>query len=107
MTPTTVGMRCPECMRERTRVVSGAGAGGSGFAQAPATYVLIGLNVIAFLAEVATGSGGLSRATGSVVSSYSLLGSPVSEGEGYPVGTCGFLLRRFFSNPSVHASPLY
>ncbi len=96
MTPTPVGMRCPECMRQRTRVVSGAGAGGSGFAQAPATYVLIGLNVIAFLAEVATGSGGLSRATGSVVSSYSLLGSAVSEGEWYRLVTGGFLHAGFF-----------
>ncbi len=91
MTPTPVGMRCPECMRQRTRVIQGVGGGSSGFAQAPATYILIGLNVAAFLIEVATGSGGLSNASGSVVQNFSLLGNGVSEGEWYRLVTGGFL----------------
>ena len=91
MTPTPVGMRCPECMRQRTRVIQGVGGGSSGFAQAPATYILIGLNVVAFLIEVATGSGGLSNASGSVVQNFSLLGNGVSEGEWYRLVTGGFL----------------
>src|ERR1700709_365321 len=55
MTPTPVGMRCPECMQQRTKVVQGVGGGGTGFAQSPATFVLIALNVIAYLIEVASG----------------------------------------------------
>jgi membrane associated rhomboid family serine protease len=90
MTPTPVGMRCPECMRERTKVVRGTG-GTPGFEQAPATFILIGLNVIAFLAEIATGSGGLSEATGSVIRNFSLLGNGVAEGEWYRLVTGGFL----------------
>jgi membrane associated rhomboid family serine protease len=90
MTPTPVGMRCPECSQQRTKVVRGPG-GASGFAQAPATYVLIALNVLVFLAEVASGSGGLSEATGSVVHDFSLLGNGVADGEWYRLLTGGFL----------------
>src|SRR5262249_59071320 len=57
MTPTPVGMRCPECMQQRTKVTRGVGEA-SLFSRAPATFVLIALNAAAFLAEVATGAGG-------------------------------------------------
>jgi membrane associated rhomboid family serine protease len=90
MTPTPVGMRCPECARQRTKVVRGAG-GSSGFAQSPATYILIGLNALAFLAEIAAGSGGLSGASGSVYRDFALQGAAVSEGEWYRLVTGGFL----------------
>jgi membrane associated rhomboid family serine protease len=58
MTPTPVGMRCPECANQRTRVVRNptGTATGSAF---PATVVLIAINVIMFLIEVAKGSGGI------------------------------------------------
>lgn len=51
MTPTSVGMRCPECSRERTKVRT---------LRAPSTSrsvteILIAINVAVFLAEVATG----------------------------------------------------
>ncbi len=58
MTPTPVGMRCPECMRERTRVVRGTGGGGAELGRYPVTMALIAINVIVFLIEVAKGSGG-------------------------------------------------
>jgi membrane associated rhomboid family serine protease len=90
MTSTPVGMRCPECMRQRTKVVRGTG-GTPGFGNAPATYVLIALNVVAFLAEIATGSGGFSEASGSVVRDGWLYGAAVSEGEWYRLVTSGFL----------------
>jgi membrane associated rhomboid family serine protease len=90
MTPTPVGMRCPECMRERTKVVHGPG-GTPGLAQAPATYVLIAINVIAFLAEIATGSGGIYEASGSVVTHGWLYGAAIEEGEWYRLVTSGFL----------------
>lgn len=90
MTPTPVGMRCPECSRQRTKVVRGAGSP-AGFEGAPATYILIGLNVLAFLAEIGAGSGGLSSASGSVYRNFCLLGAGVSEGEWYRLVTGGFL----------------
>ncbi len=89
MTPTPVGMRCPECSSQRTKVNPGAGpVGGTG---APATFVLIALNALAFLAEIATGSGGLSGSTGSVVSNFGLQGFAVADGEWYRLVTGGFL----------------
>jgi membrane associated rhomboid family serine protease len=91
MTPTPVGMRCPECMRQRTKVVQGVGGAGAGFGQAPATYVLIALNVLAFLAEVASGTGGLTTATGTVIRDFALQGAGVSEGEWYRLVSGGFL----------------
>ena len=90
MTPTPVGMRCPECASERTRVTRGTGPPG-GFAGAPATYVLIALNVAAFLAEIAGGTGGLSTVSGSVVFDFGLQGLGVADGEWYRIVTGAFL----------------
>lgn len=90
MTPTPVGMRCPECASQRTKVVRNAGAP-SGFEGAPATYILIAINVIVFLAEIGTGSGGLSGVSGSFAGNFSLLGAEVSNGEWYRLVTGGFL----------------
>jgi membrane associated rhomboid family serine protease len=92
MTPTPVGMRCPECIRQRTKVVQGAGGGGGqGFMSAPATFVLIGLNVIAYLIEIASGSGGLGGVSGKIVIDFGLFGPSVAEGEWYRLVTSGFL----------------
>jgi membrane associated rhomboid family serine protease len=59
MTPTSVGMRCPECSREKTKVKTAdqvrqraATAGG----RYSMTQILIAVNVIVFLIETATGS---------------------------------------------------
>jgi membrane associated rhomboid family serine protease len=53
MTPTPVGMRCPECAREKTRVTRGIRSRPS----APvATQVLIAINVIVFLIETGAGA---------------------------------------------------
>jgi membrane associated rhomboid family serine protease len=77
MTPTSVGMRCPECAGERTKVRRMRGGGPTAtFARrsslyAPSTWtvthVLITINVIAFLWEVA---GGLTLGGGNELSSY-------------------------------------
>jgi membrane associated rhomboid family serine protease len=58
MTPTPVGMRCPECANERTRVVRNPVGTASGFAAYPATAVLIAINVIVYAIELAGGGGG-------------------------------------------------
>src|ERR1700736_4431642 len=91
MTPTPVGMRCPECSRQRTRV-TGAGSVFATSSGAPATYVLIAINVAVFLAEVAAGGGlGLSGG-GSVIRDFGLLGPAVAKhGEWYRIITGGFL----------------
>jgi membrane associated rhomboid family serine protease len=91
MTPTPVGMRCPECASQRTRVTRGTGPPG-GFAGSPATYVLIALNAVAFLIEIAAGSGGLSGgASSSVVNDFGLRGVNVADGEWYRLVSGGFL----------------
>lgn len=90
MTPTPVGMRCPECASQRTRVVRGVGEAGL-FAGAPATFVLIALNAAAFLAEIASASGGLSVGSSSVAIDFGLYGPFVAEGEWYRLVTGGFL----------------
>jgi len=89
MTPTPVGMRCPECAKQRTKVTRGAA--GPGRYDAPATYVLIALNVVAYLAEVAGGSGGLTPSGSSILIDFGLFGPYVAEGEWYRLLTSGFL----------------
>lgn len=57
MTPTPVGMRCPECMRQRTKVVRNPTGQPGQFSAFPATMVLIAINVIVYLVEIAGGRG--------------------------------------------------
>jgi membrane associated rhomboid family serine protease len=47
MTPTPVGMRCPECSKQRTRVVKMRSIA----SRPQVTFALIALNVLAFLSE--------------------------------------------------------
>jgi membrane associated rhomboid family serine protease len=89
MTVTPVGMRCPECARERTRVTRlspGLQAG-----RAPATYALIVINVVAFIAEIAGGASLGFGAGGSIFRDGSLYGPAVADGEWYRIVTAGFL----------------
>jgi membrane associated rhomboid family serine protease len=90
MTVTPVGMRCPECARQRTqvrRLGTGLRAGA-----APATYALIAINVAAFVAEIAGGaSTGLFQAGGSVYQHGALYGPAVANGDWWRIVTSGFL----------------
>lgn len=91
MTPTPVGMRCPECASQRTRVVRNP-TGTPGQASAfPATIALIAINVIVYLIEIGGGGGGLNNPSGRIVENYGLFGPFVSEGEVYRLVTSGFL----------------
>jgi len=90
MTTTPVGMRCPECSAEKTRVRSGSAAT-SQVGGYPATITLIAINVVVFLAEMATGSGGLSSTTSDLIRDYGLIGAAVADGEQYRLLTAGFL----------------
>jgi membrane associated rhomboid family serine protease len=91
MTVTPVGMRCPECARQRTKVTRITP--GIRMGRAPATYVLIVINVVAFIAEVASGAplGTSFAAGGSVYRDFSLFGPAVANGEWYRLVTAGFL----------------
>jgi membrane associated rhomboid family serine protease len=91
MTVTPVGMRCPECARDRTRVKRIRPGLQSGVA--PATYALIAINVIAFIAEIGSGAslGPSFEAGGSVFREGSLFGPAVADGEWYRLVTAGFL----------------
>ena len=92
MTPTPVGMRCPECASQRTRVVRNPTGTPSGFQAFPATFVLIAINVVAFLVEIASGPGGLSAdASSKFFREFALFGPSVAEGEWYRLVTGGFL----------------
>lgn len=96
MTTTPVGMRCPECAKQRTKTVSMRS-----ISTVPqVTYALIAINVIAFLAE---GTGGLTLEgssssslilKGAVLGSSSfpqLAGQGVAHGQIYRIVTGGFL----------------
>jgi membrane associated rhomboid family serine protease len=102
MTPTAVGMRCPECSRQRTKVVRMRDV-----ASVPrVTYALIAINVIVFLAE-----GGFSltgRPAGRIYEEGVLFGSisgfptlGVAHGQWWRIVTSGFmhenLLHIFFN----------
>ena len=79
MTPTPVGMRCPECARERTRVRTVAT-----LTEEPVvTYVLIALNVAAFVGSLAAGGAVASRGGGSVIDNGALFGPAIADQHEY------------------------
>jgi membrane associated rhomboid family serine protease len=87
MTPTSVGMRCPECAKQKTRVVRRGYAGDEPLA----TYVLIGICVAAFIAELATG-GTLGEARISDAAREGAVSKlAVANGDFYRLLTAGFL----------------
>jgi membrane associated rhomboid family serine protease len=96
MTPTPVGMRCPECAQQKTKVTRGVDAPSGGFQLAPATFVLIAINVVAYLIEIAAGTGGINNPGGAVIGDFALRGLSVADGEWYRLVTGGFLHASLF-----------
>lgn len=89
MTPTPVGMRCPECAKQKTKVRTSRDiARGEGMVL---TQVLIGLNVLAFVAQLGAGAGGLRGTNGTVYAEGVLFGPLVADGEIWRLVTGGFL----------------
>jgi membrane associated rhomboid family serine protease len=82
-------------MRQPTRVVRGVGEA-SPFSRAPATFILIALNVAVFAAEIGTGGGGFRVNGSSLVFEFGLFGPLVTEGEPYRIVTSAFLHGSFF-----------
>lgn len=108
MTSTPVGMRCPECARERTRVQTGAAIGARG-GEPVATYALLALNVIVFLAEVMGGGGAASvEGGGNLIGDGGLCANAIDDG-----GACGNQLSgggevfRIVTGAFLHAGPLH
>jgi membrane associated rhomboid family serine protease len=86
MTTTAVGMRCPECARQKTKVHTAATLTGT----PQLTYALIAINVVAYVVA-ASGGGGLGRTSGSVVDKGDLYAYAVAHGEWWRIITSGFL----------------
>jgi membrane associated rhomboid family serine protease len=88
MTPTSVGMRCPECARERTKVKTIRTLPSTPVA----TQALIAINVIVFLAETAAGAPLGGGGGGTIFNKGALLGPlVVHQHEYWRLLTAGFL----------------
>ncbi len=95
MTSTPVGMRCPECARQRQRVRHAS----STTHEPVLTYALIGINVAVALGALlggasATGGGGLGGST--LLEEGSVSRATIADGEYYRLLTAGFLHAGFF-----------
>jgi membrane associated rhomboid family serine protease len=94
MTPTPVGMRCPECARDRTKVKTVRSGRMSGSAPS-LTQALIALNVLVFFAETASGTplGGANAGSIGTLYTKGALYGPLISGhhEYYRLLTSGFL----------------
>jgi membrane associated rhomboid family serine protease len=91
MTPTPVGMRCPECSRQRTRVKTSATITRG---DAPAvTYVIMGICVALQLGQMLSGASATGSSFGgsTVIDNFALFGPAVADGEVYRLLTAGFL----------------
>jgi membrane associated rhomboid family serine protease len=89
MTPTPVGMRCPECSRQRTKVRTA-----QTLTDAPTlTYVIIGICVALQLGQSLTGGGALGGSLGGseIFARGALYGPAVANGEVWRLVTGGFL----------------
>jgi membrane associated rhomboid family serine protease len=80
MTPTPVGMRCPECARDRTRVKTIRSAVPTG---PYVTQALIIVNVLVFLAETAGGAPLGGGGTGTVYTNGALYGPLIAHHQDY------------------------
>jgi membrane associated rhomboid family serine protease len=91
MTPTSVGMRCPECSREKTKVRTARTLRGD----PSATYALIAVNVLAYLGSSLAGAGldATGGAGGGDVNTHGgLFGPAIALGHEYwRIVTSGFL----------------
>jgi membrane associated rhomboid family serine protease len=88
MTPTSVGMRCPECARQRTKVRTAANLSGDPIV----TYVLIAINALAFLGSLGSGGGLAQRGSGDVIAKGGLFGPAIHiDHEYWRLVTSGFL----------------
>jgi membrane associated rhomboid family serine protease len=87
MTATPVGMRCPECARQKTRTRTARS-----IAVDPiVTYALIAINVLVYVGTTAGGSSLGGSSGGSVYKDFALDGPDVAAGDWWRLVTSGFL----------------
>ncbi len=94
MTPTSVGMRCPECARQKTQVRTVRSG-----ADAPTlTYILIGICVVAYIGGTAGGASLTGSGIGgsTLVTEGALSRVAIADGEYWRLVTAGFLHAGFF-----------
>jgi membrane associated rhomboid family serine protease len=91
MTSTPVGMRCPECARQKTKVRTGPAAFSPTAGKMPATIALIAINVVVFVIELVGGGTGSFSGGGTVIHDAGLRGPDVAGGDWWRVITGGFL----------------
>ena len=92
MTSTPVGMRCPECARQRVKV---RGIG-SASAEPMLTYILIGICVIVYIGDVAGGGSATGVGGSRLFEEGALSGPAVADGDYWRLVTAGFLHAGFF-----------
>lgn len=89
MTPTPVGMRCPECSKQKTKVRTAATTfAGS---EPRVTYAIIAINVVVFLLMLSQGGTGTQTRVGSIYENGVLFGPFVDQGEWWRLLTAGFM----------------
>lgn len=86
MTATPVGMRCPECARQKTKVRTAATLTND----PQLTYALIAINVIAWVAMIGSG-GPINGVGGTIYQHGALFGPLVADGEWWRIVSGGFL----------------
>jgi membrane associated rhomboid family serine protease len=95
MTPSPVGMRCPECAGERTKVITASQVNApSLWKEAPLTTILIAINAIAFLAQLFSGyPPGIfpGQVEGWVTLHGVFFGPAIADGQWWRLITSGFL----------------
>jgi membrane associated rhomboid family serine protease len=86
MTTTSVGMRCPECAKQKTKVHTVATLAGT----PQLTYALIAINVIAYVVTVA-GGGSINGPAGQIFDKGDLYAFAVAHGDWWRIVTSGFM----------------
>jgi membrane associated rhomboid family serine protease len=89
MTPTPVGMRCPDCSRQRTPVRNMRSLA----VEPTVTYALIAINVLIYIGTSASGSSftGSTGGGASIYSRFALDAQDVAQGDYWRLLTSGFL----------------
>jgi membrane associated rhomboid family serine protease len=113
MTSTPVGMRCPECANQRTKVRTAASVAGVGAGTPIATYVLIAINAIVLLAELMGGGGsGSVGGGGDLIADGGICANAIGDGgicgiENTAILSDGGEVWRIVSGAFLHAGPFH